>query len=127
LLYFQDILGDLEEKENTANMTIKVGDSIPSIEGLQESKPGNAIDIAKEIGSGDAVIVGVPAAFSKFMYCFLVVIKLGGGKVRLGGEEKEEEAKDDGEMELERRCANLIQRPNLFRLPYPRLHQPPQG
>ncbi|EPE26237.1 Thioredoxin-like protein [Glarea lozoyensis ATCC 20868] len=45
-------------------MTIKVGDSIPSIEALQESKPGNGVDLKKEIGSGDAVIVGVPAAFS---------------------------------------------------------------
>jgi hypothetical protein len=51
-------------------MTIKVGDSIPSIEALQESKPGNGVDLKKEIGSGDAVIVGVPAAFSKFISLF---------------------------------------------------------
>ena len=45
-------------------MAIQKGDSLPSIEALQESKPGNGVDIAKEIGNGDAVVIGVPAAFS---------------------------------------------------------------
>lgn len=51
-------------KKTIGTMAIQKGDSLPSIEALQESKPGNGVDIAKEIGSGDAVVIGVPAAFS---------------------------------------------------------------
>jgi len=42
---------------------VKVGDKIPSLE-LMEDSPGNKVDIAKELGSGKALIIGVPAAFS---------------------------------------------------------------
>ncbi|CAL3965619.1 hypothetical protein PZA11_002525 [Diplocarpon coronariae] len=42
---------------------VKVGDSIPSIP-LVENAPDNTVDLAAEIGSGSAIIIGVPAAFS---------------------------------------------------------------
>ncbi|KAK2628396.1 hypothetical protein QTJ16_001499 [Diplocarpon rosae] len=42
---------------------VKVGDSIPSIP-LVENAPDNTVDLASEIGSGSAIIIGVPAAFS---------------------------------------------------------------
>lgn len=45
---------------------VKVGDKIPSLE-LMEDSPGNKVDIAKELGSGKALIIGVPAAFSKYL------------------------------------------------------------
>jgi 2-Cys peroxiredoxin 5 len=44
---------------------VKVGDSIPSIQ-LVEKNPHDEVNIATEIGSGNAVIIGVPAAFSEF-------------------------------------------------------------
>jgi hypothetical protein len=43
---------------------VKVGDSIPSIQ-LVEKNPHDEVNIATEIGSGNAVIIGVPAAFSE--------------------------------------------------------------
>ena len=42
---------------------VNVGDKIPS-SSLVEKDPHDKIDIAAEIGSGDALIIGVPAAFS---------------------------------------------------------------
>jgi 2-Cys peroxiredoxin 5 len=42
---------------------VKVGDSIPSVP-LTEGAPDAQVDLSKEFGSG--VIIGVPAAFSKF-------------------------------------------------------------
>ncbi len=44
---------------------VQVGDSIPSV-ALTEKEPGNTVDLATEVGNGKALIVGVPAAFSKF-------------------------------------------------------------
>ncbi len=44
---------------------VQVGDSIPSIE-LVEKNPHDHVNIATEIGSGNAVIIGVPAAFSTY-------------------------------------------------------------
>lgn len=44
---------------------VKVGDSIPSIE-LTEGNPGNKVNLATELASGPGIIIGVPAAFSKF-------------------------------------------------------------
>jgi peroxiredoxin 5 len=43
---------------------VKVGDYIPTAP-LMEGSPGNKVDLAKEIGTRQAVIVGVPAAFSE--------------------------------------------------------------
>lgn len=48
---------------------VQVGDSIPSIE-LTEGNPGAKVNLSTEIGSGNALIIGVPAAFSMF---FLLV------------------------------------------------------
>lgn len=42
---------------------VKPGDSIPDIT-LFEGAPDGKVDLAKEIASGDALIIGVPAAFS---------------------------------------------------------------
>jgi len=42
---------------------VAVGDSIPNVE-LVEGAPDKKINLAEEIGSGSALIIGVPAAFS---------------------------------------------------------------
>ena len=42
---------------------VKVGDSIPDVD-LQETKPGNNVNLSKELASGNGIIIGVPAAFS---------------------------------------------------------------
>lgn len=42
---------------------VKVGDTFPDVD-LYEGSPGNKVNLASEIASGEAVIVGVPAAFS---------------------------------------------------------------
>jgi len=43
---------------------IKVGDKIPNLDVLVESSPGNKINLGEAI-TGKALIIGVPAAFSK--------------------------------------------------------------
>jgi peroxiredoxin 5 len=42
---------------------VKAGDFIPAVE-LVENSPGNLINLSKEIGTGNALIIGIPAAFS---------------------------------------------------------------
>ncbi|KAH8597832.1 Redoxin [Bisporella sp. PMI_857] len=42
---------------------VNVGDSIPSVE-VTEGAPDKKVNIASEIGSGNGLIIGVPAAFS---------------------------------------------------------------
>ncbi|KPI36876.1 Peroxiredoxin-5, mitochondrial, partial [Cyphellophora attinorum] len=42
---------------------VKEGDKIPSVE-LFRKNPGDKINIAQEIASGPALLIGVPAAFS---------------------------------------------------------------
>ena len=44
---------------------VKVGDSIPSVE-LTEGNPGGKVNLASELASGPGLIIGVPAAFSKY-------------------------------------------------------------
>jgi hypothetical protein len=44
---------------------VKVGDSIPTVE-LTEGNPGGKVNLATELASGPGIIIGVPAAFSKF-------------------------------------------------------------
>ncbi len=44
---------------------IKVGDKIPNLDVLVESSPGNKVNLS-EVIKGKALIIGVPAAFSKF-------------------------------------------------------------
>jgi len=43
--------------------SVKVGDSIPSLDGLREGSPGNKVNLSDEI-KGKALIIGVPGAFS---------------------------------------------------------------
>ncbi|KAK6463338.1 Redoxin [Scheffersomyces coipomensis] len=47
----------------TSYRSISVGSTIPSIP-LFESSPGNQVNLAEEIGTGKAVLIGVPGAFS---------------------------------------------------------------
>ncbi|KJZ77175.1 hypothetical protein HIM_03496 [Hirsutella minnesotensis 3608] len=49
---------------STARAYVKVGDEIPSVDGLFEKSPGNKVDLAAELGKADGYIVGVPGAFS---------------------------------------------------------------
>ena len=47
---------------------VQIGDSIPAAPVLlMEGSPGNKVDLSKEVGTGRAVIVGVPAAFSTYL------------------------------------------------------------
>lgn len=48
---------------STARAFVRVGDTIPNVE-LVEKSPGNKVNLSKEI-KGKALIIGVPAAFSK--------------------------------------------------------------
>lgn len=44
---------------------IKVGDSLPTLNGvLVENSPGNKVDVS-ELATGKALLIGIPAAFSK--------------------------------------------------------------
>lgn len=43
---------------------IKVGDKLPQLNVLVENSPGNKVDVS-ELSSGKALLIGVPAAFSK--------------------------------------------------------------
>ena len=49
----------------TAVNMVKVGDSIPNVD-LVEGSPGDKVNLSKELASGKGLIVGVPAAFSKY-------------------------------------------------------------
>jgi hypothetical protein len=51
---------------STAPVTVRVGDVIPDTDVLVENSPGNKINLAKEIKGKRALIIGVPAAFSKY-------------------------------------------------------------
>lgn len=48
---------------SSARSLIKVGDSIPSVN-LVENSPGNQVDLAEEVNGKKALIIGVPGAFS---------------------------------------------------------------
>jgi hypothetical protein len=50
---------------STAAIMVKAGDSIPTVM-LVEDSPGKLVDLHKEL-TGDGLIIGVPAAFSKFL------------------------------------------------------------
>jgi len=47
----------------TPRLRVKVGDVVPDVE-LMEGSPGTKVNLAKELSSGQGVIVGVPAAYS---------------------------------------------------------------
>jgi len=48
---------------SSARALVKVGDSIPDVE-LMEDSPGNKVNLAKEL-KGKGIVLGVPAAFSE--------------------------------------------------------------
>jgi peroxiredoxin 5 len=50
---------------STSAIMVKAGDSIPTVM-LVEDSPGNLVDLHKEL-SGNGLIIGVPAAFSRFL------------------------------------------------------------
>ncbi|KUI58255.1 Peroxiredoxin-5, mitochondrial [Cytospora mali] len=43
---------------------VKVGDAIPNLEVLTENSPANKVNLAKELSTGNGIIIGVPGAFS---------------------------------------------------------------
>jgi peroxiredoxin 5 len=49
---------------SSSRVFIKVGDKIPNLDVLVESSPGNKVNLSEAI-TGKALIIGVPAAFSK--------------------------------------------------------------
>jgi peroxiredoxin 5 len=52
---------------------IKVGDKLPNLDVLVESSPGNKVNLSETI-TGKALIIGVPAAFSKLYSHFSLMI-----------------------------------------------------
>lgn len=48
----------------TPRALVKVGDEVPSVDGLFESSGSEKVSLAKEFASGDGYIVGVPGAFT---------------------------------------------------------------
>ena len=55
---------------STARSFIKVGDKLPQVNALVENSPGNNVPVS-ELTKGKALIIGVPAAFSKCRaFCF---------------------------------------------------------
>ena len=51
---------------STARAFVQVGDRIPDLDVLVEDSPGNKVNLSKEL-KGKGLIIGVPAAFSKFL------------------------------------------------------------
>jgi 2-Cys peroxiredoxin 5 len=49
---------------SSARAFIKVGDKLPNLDVLVENSPGNKVNLS-EFTKGKALIIGVPAAFSK--------------------------------------------------------------
>lgn len=45
---------------------VKAGDSIPNVD-LVEGSPGDKVNLSKELASGKGLIIGVPAAYSKYI------------------------------------------------------------
>lgn len=57
--------GPARSFHSSARALIRVGDKLPQLnEVLVESSPGNKVAVS-ELSSGKALIIGVPAAFSK--------------------------------------------------------------
>jgi 2-Cys peroxiredoxin 5 len=50
---------------STAPAFVQKGDAIPDLDVLVENSPGNKVNLAKEL-KGKGIILGVPAAFSRF-------------------------------------------------------------
>lgn len=51
----------------TAVNMVKVGDSLPNVD-LVEGSPSDKVNLSKELASGKGLIIGVPAAFSEYIY-----------------------------------------------------------
>lgn len=51
---------------------VKAGDPIPAVD-LVEDSPGNFVNLRKQL-TGDGLIIGLPAAFSKDLLCLLLTI-----------------------------------------------------
>lgn len=50
----------------TSPALVRAGDQIPDLDVLVENSPGNKVNLFKELGAkGKALIIGVPAAFSR--------------------------------------------------------------
>jgi hypothetical protein len=92
---------------------VKVGDSLPDIDVLTENSPGTKINLAKEL-TGNGVIVGVPAAFSKKISTLCPIPPKHPHQLIL--KKREEKAN-----------TTLHHRPYMQRLPRPGLHQLSQG
>jgi hypothetical protein len=116
---------------SSAAVMVKAGDSIPDIE-LTEGNPGNKVNLSKELGSG--LIIGVPAAFSK--------CPVNSRLVALSFVQPQQQCYSDQSvlallpsvLRLQLSHSNLpalfltnITRPNMLRLPCPKLHHPPQA
>jgi len=53
---------------SSSRVLIKLGNKLPQLDGvLVESSPGNKIDTS-ELSTGKALLIGVPAAFSKLLH-----------------------------------------------------------
>jgi 2-Cys peroxiredoxin 5 len=50
---------------SSARAFIKVGDRLPNLDVLVENSPGNKVNLSELTTTGKALIIGVPAAFSK--------------------------------------------------------------
>jgi 2-Cys peroxiredoxin 5 len=57
---------------------IKVGDKLPNLDVLVENSPGNKVNLSETI-KGKALIIGVPAAFSKS--CWYLTLMTNQGNV----------------------------------------------
>lgn len=59
------IRGPVRSFHSSSRALIRVGDKLPQLNGvLVENSPGNKVDVS-ELSSGKALLIGVPAAFSK--------------------------------------------------------------
>ena len=50
----------------TRPASVNVGDHVPDFELVEES-PGNKVNLSKALAKGKGLIIGVPAAFSKWV------------------------------------------------------------
>jgi len=52
---------------------VKIGDSLPDLDVLVENSPGNKVNLGiSSLAKGKGLIIGVPAAFSRFDFHFPV-------------------------------------------------------
>lgn len=69
---FSRASGTVRSFHSTRPAFVQVGDKIPNVaDALVENSPGNKVNLAEELGSGKALVIGVPAAFST---CYFQII-----------------------------------------------------